>query len=221
VLPEAGAFRIIGVAPDLQYEEFGEDLEGARIQIHLPYGISGSRGMAVLVRSSGNPASLVSPARAELGRIDPTLAPYDILTMPERRTFTTWEQRLFGNSFALFGTIALVLAVCGIYGVIAYSVARRTREIGIRVAMGARPGEVQGRVVGQALLLTGAGAAFGLVAAIAFARALRGILYGVDALAPLTFLGVLAALLSAAALASWLPAHRAAKIDPTEALRAE
>jgi ABC-type antimicrobial peptide transport system permease subunit len=136
--------------------------------------------MAVLVRASGNPASLVSPVQAELGRIDPTLAPYDILTMPERRTFTSWEQRLFGNSFALFGTIALVLALCGIYGVIAYSVTRRTWEIRIRVAMGARPGEVQGRVVGQALLLTGVGAAFGLMAAIAFARALRGILYGVD-----------------------------------------
>jgi predicted permease len=221
VLPGNGTFRIIGVAPDLQYEEFGEDLESARLQIHVPYGVWGNRGMSILVRAVGDPASLVEPVRRELARIDPTLAPYDILTMPERRAVTTWEQRLFGDSFAIFGAIALVLALCGIYGVIAYSVARRTREIGIRIALGARPGKVQGRVVGSAVVLAGSGTAIGLAVAVVFARALRGIVYGVNPLDPFTFVGTLGALLVAAAAASWIPAHRAARVDPTEALRAE
>jgi predicted permease len=219
VLPEVGTFRVIGVAPDLQYEEFGEDLESARLQVHLPYGIAGYRGMAVLVRSSGDPAGLVGPVRDELAAIDPTLAPYDILTMEERRSLTTWEQRLFGNSFAAFGLIALVLAVCGIYAVIAYSVARRTREMGIRIALGARPGELRTQVVGGALKLAGIGAAIGLASSLLFARALRGILYGVSSTDPRVFAGAGAVLLLASLAASLGPAHRAARIDPTESLR--
>jgi ABC-type antimicrobial peptide transport system permease subunit len=154
-------------------------------------------------------------------RIDPTLAPYDILTMTERRALTTWEQTLFGKSFAAFGAIALLLALCGIYGVIAYTVARQTREIGIRIALGARPGKVRTRVVGRALALAGAGVALGLLVALGFARALRGIVFGVDTNDPWVFLGAGAVLLAAAALAGWLPARRAARVDPTEALRAE
>jgi predicted permease len=219
VLPGTGTFRVIGVAPDLQYEEFGEDLESARLQIHLPYGVAGYRGMAVLVRSSGDPAGLVGSVRDELARIDPSLAPYDILTMKERRSLTTWEQRLFGKSFAVFGLIALVLAVCGIYAVIAYSVAGRTREMGIRIALGARPGELRTQVVGDALKLTGIGAAIGLASSLIFAQALRGTLYGVSSTDPRVFGGAAAALLLAAVAASWVPAHRAARIDPTESLR--
>ena len=221
VLPETGTFRVIGVAPDLQYEEFGEDLEGARLQLHFPYGIGGNRGMAVLLRATGDPGRLIPSVREELASIDPSLAPYDILTMPERRALTTWEQELFGKSFAVFGAIALLLALCGIYGVIAYSVASRTREIGIRIALGARPGGVQSQVVKDALTLAGLGAGLGLVVSLAFARALRGIVFGVNTADPLVFVGSVAAMLLTAVAAGWLPAHRAARVDPTEALRAE
>ncbi len=169
-----GEFRVIGIAPDLQYEEFGEDLDGARLQLHLPYGVGAYRGMSVLVRAAGDPARLVAQVREALARIDPTLAPYDILTMQERRAITTWKQEIFGKTFAIFGLIALLLALCGIYGVISYSVARQTREIGIRVALGARPGGVRTRVVWKAVTLAGTGAAIGLLVAFLFARALKG-----------------------------------------------
>lgn len=216
-----GAFRVIGLAPDIQYEEFGEDLEGARLQIHLPYGVGAYGRMSILVRAAGDPSPLVATVRETLADIDPSLAPFDILTMRERRAYTTWEQILFGKSFAIFGAIALLLAVCGIYGVISNAVARQTREIGIRIALGALPGKVQGRVVGSALALAGTGATLGLIASLAFARGLRGIVFGVDPLDPLVFAGAAGILLLTAAVAGWLPALRAARIDPTEALRAE
>ena len=220
VVPGREPFRVIGVAPDVQYEEFGEAFESARLQLYAPYAVSAQRAMSVLVRAAGDPGALAIPVRRELERLDPTLAPYDVLTMRERRALTTWEQGVFGDSFAVFGVIAVVLALCGMYGVIAYAVARRTREIGIRIALGARPAQVRSGVVGGALALAGAGVALGLVGAIAFARALRGILYGVEALDLSVFAGVLVALLMAAAVASWVPARRAARIDPTDALRA-
>jgi predicted permease len=221
VLPETGTFRVVGIAPDLQYEEFGEDLEGARLQLHFPYGVGAYRGMSVLVRAAEDPGRLIAPVRDELAHIDPTLAPFDVLTMPQRRALTTWEQELFGKSFAVFGCMALLLALCGIYGVIAYSVVSRTREIGIRMALGARPRGVQSQVVGDALALAGIGASLGLVASIAFTRGLRGIVFGVDTADPRVFAGAVMALLLTAVVAGWLPAHRASRVDPTEALRAE
>lgn len=218
---EEGSFRVIGVAPDLQYEEFGEDLEGARLQVHLPYGMAANRRMSILVRAAGDPAGLVAPVRDALAGLDPTLAPFEILTMPERRALTTWEYRLIGRSFGVFGGMALVLALCGIYGVIAYTVARRTREIGIRIALGARPRAVRGRVVRDAVMLAAVGAAIGLVGAVAFGRALQGILFGVSPTDPRIFGAVVAGMLASAALAGWIPARRASKVDPTEALQAE
>ena len=133
----------------------------------------------------------------------------------------TWPQRLFGHAFAAFGFIALLLALTGIYGVIACSVAHRTREIGLRIALGAQPGRMLLRVVGSALRLAGIGAAIGLVAAVGFAQALEGILYGVSINDPVPYFSVVGLILLAAALASYLPARRASRVDPTDALRAE
>jgi predicted permease len=221
-LPEVGSFRVIGIVPDLQYEEFGEDGEAARLQVHLPYAVSGWRGMSILVRAAaGDPATLTAAVRDELARLDGTLAPYDIMTMRERRAYTTWPQHLFGQSFAAFAAIALVLSVSGIYGVIGYAVGRRTREIGLRMALGARPAGVVGAVVGRALKLAAIGAAAGLLAALAFARALESILYGVSTTDPTLYASVLAVILLAAAAAAYLPARRASAVDPTEALRAD
>ncbi len=221
LLPNVGTFRIIGVVPNLQYEEFGEDSESARLQLHLPYARAGWRNMAILVRTSGDPAAMTIAVREELARIDPAQAPFDIMTMVDRRAFTTWPQRVLGNSFAAFGLIAFVLALCGVYGVIAYSVVCQTREIGVRIALGARPTAVLQRVVGQALKMAGIGAVIGLAAAVLFARALEGILYGVSINNPTPYAAVVALIIAAAALASFLPARRAASVDPTEALRAD
>ncbi len=221
VLPNSGTWRVVGVVPDLQYEEFGEDGPSTHLQVHIPYARIASRGMALLVRTSGEPAAVAAAVREELAQRDPTLAPYDIMTMTERRAFTTWPQRVFGDAFAVFGIIAFVLALCGIYGVIAFTVVRRTREIGVRIALGAQPNRVLLRVVGEALKLTAIGAAIGLLGAFGFAQALRGILYGVSVDSPMPYASVVALILAAALLASYLPARRASQVDPTDALRVD
>jgi len=121
----------------------------------------------------------------------------------------------------VFGAVALVLASLGIYGVMAYSVAQRAREIGIRIALGAPAGQVLGMVVGGGLRLAIAGVALGLGGALLVTQALKAALYQVSATDPLTFLGVSALLLAVAAVASWAPARRAARVDPMLSLRAE
>ena len=221
VMPGIGTWRVIGVVPDLQYEEFGEDGPSTQLQVHIPYARAASRSMSVLVRASGDPALITSQVRQELARIDPTLAPYDIMTMTERRAYTTWPQRLYGDAFVAFGFISLVLALSGIYGVIAYSVGRRTREIGVRIALGARPNQVLQRVVASALKLAGIGAVVGLIAAVGFAQALKGILYGVSVSNPVPYFSVITLIMLAAALASYLPARRASRVDPSDALRVD
>ncbi len=122
---------------------------------------------------------------------------------------------------ALFGTLSLALASVGIYGVVSYAVAQRTREVGIRIALGAGRGEVLRRLVGEGLLLTLAGLGAGLAAALALARMMTSMLYGVAPSDPATFLTVSALLAGVAFLASYIPARRAAKIDPMAALRYE
>ena len=173
------------------------------------------------IRFHIDPATMTAAVREELARIDPTQAPFDVMTMMDRRALTTWPQRALGSSFAAFGLIAFVLALCGVYGVIAYSVVRQTREIGVRIALGARPTDVLRRVVGRALKMAGIGALIGLAAAVLFARALEGILYGVSINNPTPYASVVGLIIAAAALASFLPARRAASVDPTEALRAD
>jgi ABC-type antimicrobial peptide transport system permease subunit len=137
-----------------------------------------------------------------------------------------YDQSMARTSFtlvllAIAGAMALVLGVVGIYGVIAYAVTQRTREIGIRMALGAEPGGLQQMFVRHGLLLAGIGALLGLAAAAGLTRLMSSLLFGVKALDPLTYAGVAALLIAAAALASFFPARRATAVDPIEALRAE
>jgi hypothetical protein len=214
-------FTVIGIAPDLQYEEFGEETERQRLQYHVPYVQWGSRGMAFLVRASADPSAITRAVRAELRRIDPTLAAHDILTMRERRAYTTWPQRLFGKIFGSFGIAALLLALAGVYGVMAFNVTRRRREIGVRLALGARPADVLRLVVGGAANLTLMGVLIGTLGALALTRVLAGILWGVSPLDPLTLISTPVLLAGAALLASWVPALRAARVEPTVTLRSD
>jgi predicted permease len=220
-LAEDVRYTVIGIAPDFQYEEFGEETAATRLQLHLPYARLGWRGMSFLARAAGDPALLDDAVRREIRALDASLAPYDGQTMDQRRRFTTWPQRLFGKIFAAFGGIALVLAVAGVYGVMAYNVARRRREIGIRIALGARPADVQRVVVRRGALLAGIGLVLGLAAALVLTRLMEGLLWGVGASDPFTFVAVSAILVGAALLASYLPARRAAAVDPMEAMRSE
>ncbi|HEX7243824.1 MAG TPA: ABC transporter permease, partial [Longimicrobiaceae bacterium] len=183
-------FTVVGVAPDVHLEEVGEDSPQARRQVYLPYGVAGWRLMTLLVRAQGDPAAVAPAVRREVRAADPTLPVWDVRTLEEYRAFTNWDRRLFGEVFASFGLLALVLAGVGVYGVMAYSVSQRTHEIGVRLALGAAARDVLRLVVGSGAGVAAAGVGVGLLLAWGASRAMRSILYGVGAGDPVTFAGV-------------------------------
>ena len=212
--------RVIGVVPNVHYEEVGEDTDQSRLNVYVPYAQSGSRSMAMLVRTHGAPETLVAPIREVMRRIGPTFAVFALMPMPVRRQATTWEQEFFGDLMAVFAAGALLLACLGIYALISYSVGRRSREIGVRLALGARPADVVGMLVRQTARVGGAGLVVGLILAVGVARALAGGLYGVS-ISPWLFASMAVPLTVALLLATWVPARRAAQVEPTIALRDE
>jgi predicted permease len=213
-------FRIVGVAPDIHYEEVGEETEQSRLNIYLPYARDGSRSMALLVKSGSAPESLIAPARDALARLSVGLPVFRVMTMPELRRRTNWEQRFFGMVMGLFAGAALLLACLGLYALIAYSTGRRAREIGVRLALGARPRDVVAMLLAESARVAGVGAFAGVLLGVGIARALGGVLYGVGLDAWLV-LSMLAPLLATLMMATWLPARRAAHVEPTAALRDE
>ena len=214
--------EIVGVAGDVRQRELTED---ARPELYVPMAqasedLWGDRdvSMALVVRTAGDPASLAAPVRQAVLRVDPRLPVYDVATMDEIRA--TWTATTRFNMLLLtsLGAIGLVLAIVGIYGVIAYFVSQRTQEIGLRMALGATQRRVLGMVAYQAMRPVLVGLAVGVAGAAAATRVLSGLLYGVTATDPVTFAGVLVVLAMAALLASWVPARRAARVDPSRAL---
>ena len=212
--------RVVGVAPDVHYEEIGEDTEQSRLNVYVPYAMDGSRPMAMLVRADGTPDSLIAPVREALQRIGPTFPVYRLMPMRELRRYTTWEQEFFGDLMAGFAAFAMALACLGIYALISYSVSRRSREIGVRLALGARPADVVRMLLGESARVGGAGMVAGVLLAALIAQALVGSLYGVAVDAWL-FVSMATPLVLAVLAATWLPARRAARVEPTAALRDE
>ena len=212
--------RIVGVAPDIHYEEIGEETEQSQLNVYMPYAISGARTMGLLVRAEGAPESLLAPMRQTLQRLGPTFPIYQMMPMRELRRFTTWEDEFFGRLMAVFAGMALLLACLGIYALISYSVSRRAREIGVRLALGAMPADVVRMLLREAAGVGSAGLAIGLMLALAIARALVGSLYGVT-LDTWLFATMAMALAAAIVLATWVPARRASSVEPTIALRDE
>jgi putative ABC transport system permease protein len=212
--------RVVGVAPDVHYEEIGEATDQSRLNVYVPYAMDGSRPMAILARAHGSPDALVAPAREALRRIGPTFPIYRLMPMRDLRRYTTWEQEFFGGLMAWFASGALLLACLGIYALISYSVGRRAREIGVRLALGARPADVVRMLLGETVKVGGAGLLVGLTLALMIARGLVGTLYGVAVDAWL-FASMAAPLAMAILAATWLPARRAARVEPTVALRDE
>jgi ABC-type antimicrobial peptide transport system permease subunit len=165
--------------------------------------------------------TLVPSLRAAVASIDKDLPLLDIRTQNEQIEDRSKGERTFASLTSGFGLLALVLACIGIYGLMAYSVARRTNEIGIRMALGARAGRVQPMILRIGSLLASVGVAAGLAAGVAMSRLIATMLYGLKSYDPLTFTGASLLLLVVALSASWIPARRAARIDPLKALRHE
>jgi len=212
--------RVVGVVPDIHYEEISEGTDASRLNVYVPYSRDGSRSMALLVRASSSPEALVSPARDLLQSLSSTFPVYRLMPMSDLRRFTTWEQEFFGSLMGAFAAAALLLACLGIYALISYSVGRRSREIGVRLALGARPADVVGMLLRESARVGGLGLAVGLTLAVMIARGLAGTLYGVNVDAWL-FISTAVPLSAAIVAATWWPARRAARVEPTRALRDE
>jgi putative ABC transport system permease protein len=171
--------------------------------------------------ATADPAQIMSAVRGEVRASDPILPVFEVQTMQTRREQGYWEYNLFGGMFSVFGGIALLLAAIGVYGVVSYGVSQRTHEIGVRMALGARGGDVLRMVVGQGVMLTVTGVVLGLVGAFGVTRVIESMLFDVSPTDPLSFVGISLFLTSVAAVASYIPARRAMGVDPVTALRYE
>lgn len=214
-------FEIIGVTKHIKSRTLGEQVRPVLFR-SLAQSIGSDpsmMGYSIVVRSASDSASVASAVRREIHALDPALAIYNAKTMDEHLRDALFLPRLAGTLFGVVGIVGLLLAAVGLYGVMSYSISRRTREIGIRMALGARADGVQRLVVRQGMALTSIAVVLGLGAAWAVAQLLSSFLYGVPPHDPVTFTVVPLFLASVALLACWLPARRAAHVDPLTALR--
>jgi predicted permease len=216
-----GAARtIVGVVGD---ERFHGLAQAAPIAVYVPLAqVPSVDGAGVLLlRASGDPMGLASAARGVIRGLDPALAPFGVEPLEETLSRSVAERRFTMLVLGLFAALALVLAAVGIHGVLSFGIARRTREFGLRMALGAPPGLVRRLVVREGLALAGCGLAIGLLAALGLTRLLANLLFGVAPRDPATFLAVALFLAAVAGSASYLPARRATRVDPAVALRTE
>ena len=212
---------IVGVVADVK--NAGID-KPTGTELYLPYNQkqgAGNVGMTLFIRSQMPPNSLISGVRRQLADIDPQVPLSKIAQMEDVISTAQARPRFLSVLLTIFSSVALVLAAVGIYGLLAYSVARRGKEFGLRMALGAQQQDVLGLVLKQGALMVGSGLIVGLIAALALTRLMSSLLYHVRATDPLTFIVVLLGLAAVAMLASYIPARRATKVNPTVALRYE
>ena len=211
-------YEVVGVARDYKVDTVGETPTP-----YIHYALSQRRftGEVHIARTDGDPRQLLLAMRREMLALEPNAVFLDSQTMDAQVDMTLMPARLAAQTASLVGIVATVLAAIGLYGVIAYAVARRTREIGIRMALGAAPGGVVGMVMKQGLTVAAIGLLIGVALAYPAARAIASALYGISALDPAAWLMATTALLSASVIANYLPARRASLVDPSIALRSE
>jgi predicted permease len=212
---------IIGVVGDVRQFVFDREPHAT---VYIPYAQlprAWFQTMTLAVRTAGDPLSMFPAAREQIRGVDPDQPVYRIKTMEQMIAEHITPISLSAEWMAIFGLLALLLAAVGVYSVMAYAVSQRTREIAVRIALGAQTSDVLRLVTGQGMKLVMTGMAIGLIVAFALARALAGWLYGVDAIDPATFGAVAIGLSAVALLACYIPARRAAKVDPMVALRCE
>ena len=209
---------VVGVARDIK--QFGVR-DGTPEGIYLPFSQSTPRTSTITLRIAGELTPLAPSARKVIQALDPELAVFGVESMPQILARSIWQPKLQALLVGTFAVIALVLAAVGVYGVVSYAVAQRTREIGVRIALGAQRSAVLRLVIAQGVRVTLIGVVIGLAGSLAGARLLEGLLFGVRARDPVTFGGVPILLFLVAVIACYLPARRAANVDPAVALRSD
>jgi putative ABC transport system permease protein len=215
--PSDPLWEIIGVVPDGKYNTLGEEPKAV---VYRPLRYFDSQ-LTFVARTKGGPRTVLAALRRVVQELDPTLPVYDAKTLTEHMNIPLFPAKMAAGVLTSFGVLALLLAAVGIYGVMSYVVAGRTREIGLRMALGAQSVDVRRLILRQGMLLAAIGAAIGLGIGFGGTRLLKTLLYGVSAADPLTFVTVTLLLGSVTLLACWLPAYCATRVDPIIALRAE
>ena len=216
--PKDPLWQIIGVCSDGKYNTLAETPQPA---VFRPQFRDYDTVVTLVTRTEGDPRSMIAPLRKEFQEMDPTLPLYDIKTLTEHMKIPLFPARMAANVLGSFGVLALVLAAIGIYGVMSYVVAGRTREIGLRMALGAQLRHVRQLILGQGMILAGIGLAIGLAIVFILARFLTSMLYGVSPTDPITFVMITFLLAAVALVACYIPARRAARVDPMVVLREE
>ena len=215
---ENGWFEIVGITANVRSTELREE---APAELYFAGKQSQFRNVAIVVRSTVEPESLAPALRQAVAAVDGTVPVSEVKTMEHIVSASVTQPRFNLFLLGVFSTIALLLSVAGIYGVTAYTVTQRTHELGIRIALGAQVGDVLRMILGQGMAVIGIGIVIGLIAAFALMRLMNSLLFGVSARDPLTFMGITVVLIAAGLLACYLPARRATKVNPLEALRYE
>ena len=216
--PKDPFFEIIGTVPDGKYNSLGEDAKPA---VYTPF-YRDYTGMVTLVaRTHSDPRQVLNALRAEVKKLDPSISIYAAKTLKEHLGTSLFPARMAAIALGSFGVLALILAAVGIYGVMSHVVAGRTREIGLRMALGAQLSDVQKLILKQGMFLAAIGSVCGLVIAFGGARMMKSLLYGISTSDPITFASVALLLFGIAFLACWVPARRASRVEPMIALRTE
>jgi predicted permease len=217
--PDPGrVIEIVGVVGDVKYRSLRQPVPPT---VYEPAAQSGIGQMAFEVRTEGDPGRVIPGIRAAVREVDSKLPLFELTTQADLAEESLARERLFARLTGAFGLMAAVLASIGLYGVMAYSVTRRTQEFGVRVALGAQRGNILGMVMREALVLAGLGVLIGLGAALSVTRLVASLLYGLSANDPATIACATLLMITVSALASWLPARRATRVNPIEALRYE
>jgi predicted permease len=218
LLRQPSSWEIIGVVKDSKYRSLGED---STPYIFLPYLQNPQPAMALHVQTSGNPRNLAAAIRREVQALDPNLPAFHVMSLADNIDISLFPARFGAVLLGVFGFLALLIASIGIYGVMSYGVSERTHEMGIRMALGARGRDVLRLVISQGMWLALIGVAIGAGLALAVTRVVKSYLYDVSVTDPLTFIGIALLITGVALLACYVPASRATKVDPLEALRYE
>jgi len=213
---KSNEYEIVGVVRDTKYSSVRDPGPPTMYRCVLQ---APMRSLNVILRTAGDPLAMAESVRAAMRGVDSTLPIQRFTSQTEQISLRFAQERLFATAYTAFGALALVLACIGLFGLMSYTVSRRTNEIGIRMALGAQRAAVLGMVMRESMLLVGVGVALGLAGALWAGRFVKTVLYGLPANDPSTIAAAVTVIAMVAALAGYVPARRASRVDPMEALR--